>query len=40
IAIAISCLIETNLNYQYGVFLHIFLVALYWQRAIEHRASE
>lgn len=40
IAIAISCLIETNLNYQYGVFLHIFLVALFWQRAIEHRASE
>jgi hypothetical protein len=40
IAIAISCLIETNLNYQYGVFLHIFLVALFWQPAIEHRASE
>ena len=40
IAIAISCLIETNLNYQYGVFLHIFPLALFWQRTKENRASE
>jgi hypothetical protein len=40
IAITISCLIETNLNYQYGAFLHIFPLALFWQRAMEHRASE
>jgi hypothetical protein len=40
IAIAISCLIETTLNYQYGEFLHIFLIALFWQRGQDRRASE
>jgi len=40
IAIAISCLIETTVNYQYGAFLHVFPLALFWQRAQEHRASE
>ncbi|OYU56324.1 MAG: hypothetical protein CFE25_03515 [Chitinophagaceae bacterium BSSC1] len=40
IAIAISCLIETTLNYQFGAFLHLFPLALYWQQAMEHRASE
>lgn len=40
IAISISCLIETTLNYQYGAFLHVFPLALLWQQALEHRASE
>jgi hypothetical protein len=40
IAIAISCFIETTLNYQYGAFLHIFLIALFWQSGLDHRASE
>ncbi len=40
IAIAISCLIETTLNYQYGAFLHVFPLALFWQRALDYRASE
>ena len=40
LAIVISCFIETTLNYQYGAFLHIILIALFWQRALDHRASE
>jgi hypothetical protein len=32
IAIAISCLVETTLNYQYGVFLHIWPLALLWKK--------
>lgn len=40
IAISISCLIETTLNYQYGAFLHVFPLALLWHQALEHRASE
>ena len=39
-AITISCLIETTLNYQYGAFLHILPLALFWQHALAHRASE
>jgi hypothetical protein len=35
IAIAISCLAETTINYQYGAFLHIFPMALLWK----YRAS-
>jgi hypothetical protein len=31
IAIALSCLVETTLNYQYGVFLHIFPIAILWK---------
>ena len=33
-AIAISCLAEATLNYQYGVFLHIWPIAILWQREI------
>jgi hypothetical protein len=31
IAIALSCIIETTLNYQYGVFLHIIVLAILWK---------
>lgn len=31
LAIAISCLAETTINYQYGAFLHIFPIALLWK---------
>lgn len=31
IAIALSCLVETTLNYQYGVLLHIFPLAMLWK---------
>ena len=40
LAIAVSCLIETTLNYQYGAFLHIFPLAIWWQGSLEHSASE
>lgn len=31
IAIAFSCLVETTLNYQYGVFLHVWPIVICWQ---------
>lgn len=31
IAIVLSCLVETTLNYQYGVLLHIFPLAMLWK---------
>lgn len=31
IAIALSCLVETTLNYQYGVLLHVLPIALFWK---------
>jgi hypothetical protein len=31
IAIALSCLVETTLNYQYGVLLHVFPLAILWK---------
>ncbi len=40
ISITISCFIETSLNYQYGAFLHIFPLAMLWQRGLDHRVSE
>lgn len=30
-AIAVSCLVETTLNYQYGVFLHVWPLVICWQ---------
>ncbi len=33
-AIAISCLAEATLNYQYGAFLHIWPIAILWQQEI------
>ncbi len=32
IAIAISCLAEATLNYQYGVFLHVWPLVILWQK--------
>ncbi len=40
LAIAVSCVVETTLNYQYGAFLHVFPLALFWQRALDHCTSE
>jgi hypothetical protein len=31
-AIGISCLVETTLNYQYGVFLHVWPIVILWQQ--------
>jgi O-antigen ligase len=31
LAIAVSCLVESTLNYQYGVFLHIWPLLICWQ---------
>jgi hypothetical protein len=31
IAIAVSCLVESTLNYQYGVFLHVWPLLICWQ---------
>lgn len=31
LAIALSCLVEVNLNYQYGVLLHILPIAILWK---------
>lgn len=33
IAIALSCIVEVNLNYQYGVLLHILPIAILWKLA-------
>jgi hypothetical protein len=32
-AIAISCLAEATLNYQFGVFLHVWPIVIFWQQA-------
>ncbi len=31
LAIAVSCLVESTLNYQYGVFLHVWPLLICWQ---------
>ena len=31
LAIALSCIVETTLNYQYGVLLHILPLAILWK---------
>jgi hypothetical protein len=31
LAIVLSCIVETTLNYQYGVLLHVFPLALLWK---------
>ena len=34
IAIALSCMVESTLNYQYGVFLHIWPIAFLWKNQL------
>lgn len=36
LAIAASCLVETNLGYQYGVWLHAWGIGLLWRRQFEN----
>jgi hypothetical protein len=39
IAIALSCIVESTLNYQFGVFLHIWPIAFMWKKATSKSGS-
>lgn len=39
IAITLSCLVETTLNYQYGVLLHIIPIAMLWKMSATSKSD-
>ena len=39
LAIAVSCLVETTINYQYGALLHVWPLLVCWQATKNHRIS-
>ncbi len=39
IVIALTCVVETTLNYQYGVLLHIFPLVMLWKKSISSESD-